>query len=55
VKYRLEFVHVSKINWFKWAFWLCEVVYIPLLANISWAGNCSFETKRKGVFIVECD
>jgi hypothetical protein len=54
LKYRLEFTYSKSINWFRWVFWLVEALYLPVLANAAWAGNCSFFSKRAAVFTSKC-
>jgi len=48
LKYRMEFTYVNECNWFRWIYWLLELLYVPLLVNATWSGNCSFYTKRQG-------
>ena len=54
LKYRLEFTYSKSINWFRWVFWLVEALYLPLLANAAWAGNCQFFSKRAAVITTSC-
>lgn len=35
-------------NLYRWTFWLIELIHLPIVANLVWAGTCSFETIREG-------
>lgn len=37
--YRLEIIY-TRVIWYKWLFWLCELVMLPALFNVIWLGNC---------------
>ena len=54
LKYRMEFVYVDSCNWMRWIFLALEILYVPLLVNATWAGNCQFMTKRAAVIVTEC-
>lgn len=54
LKYRMEFTYVDQCNWYRWIYWLLEILYVPLLVNATWCGNCSFYTKRAGLEITDC-
>jgi len=53
IKFRLHNVH-RKVNWYRWLFIACELVYLPLLFNISWSANCTFITKRNAIQMATC-
>ena len=54
LKYRMEFTYTNSCNWFRWIFWTLELLYVPLLVNATWCGNCSFVTKRAAVVLTDC-
>ena len=54
LNYRMEFTYTSKFNWYRWIYWTLEVLYLPLLVNATWCGNCSFVTKRAAVILTNC-
>lgn len=51
--YRLEVIH-TYIVWYKWLFWLCELIMLPALFNVIWMGNCKFHTQRSAITIANC-
>ena len=53
-KYRMEFVHTKSCNWFRTIFWLFEFMYLPLILNIAWTGNCKFYSVRDAITLTEC-
>ena len=54
LKYRMEFTYTDSCNWFRWIYWTLELLYVPLLVNATWCGNCSFFTKRAAVVLTNC-
>lgn len=54
LKYRMEFTYVDSCNWFRWIYWLLEILYVPLLVNAAWCGNCQFVTQRKAFTVTTC-
>lgn len=54
LKYRMEFTYTDTCNWFRWIYWTLELLYVPLLVNATWCGNCSFHTKRAAVILTDC-
>lgn len=54
LKYRMEFVYVDSCNWMRWMFMVLEFLYVPLLVNATWAGNCQFVTRRAALIVTEC-
>ncbi len=53
LRYRLEYV-TNWICWYKWLFWLCEWVMLPLMFNIAWLGNCTYYTQRPALTLANC-
>jgi hypothetical protein len=53
LRFRLENVY-KNICWYKWLFWLCELVMLPLMFNVAWLANCEFHSKRDGVILADC-
>jgi len=46
LRYRLEFKNTGCINIYRWYFWFMEIVFVPLIINVSWPGYCKFWTER---------
>ena len=55
LRYRLEFVYNSCCNIYRVFFWFMEIMYIPLLINVSWPASCKFWTAREAVTFVNCE
>ena len=50
-----EFGSEIGVNFAKVGFMACEIVYLPLLVNIAWAGMCNFQTTRDDIELVDCN
>lgn len=53
LRYRLEIVYTS-LCWYKWLFWFCESIMLPLMFNTVWLANCRFYTLREAVTVADC-
>lgn len=47
IRYRLDFVHTG-CNVYRWTYWIFELLNLPVVTMLVWAGSCSFETIREG-------
>jgi len=54
LRYRLEHAYASKFNFFRWYFWLCEIMYLPFLVNVAWPATCNFRTEREAIQLLDC-
>ena len=54
LRYRLEFVYNSCCNIYRVFFWFMEIMYIPLLINVSWPASCKFWTERDALYFIDC-
>lgn len=54
LRYRLEFVYDSCCNIYRFYFWMMEILFIPLLINVSWPASCKFWTERDAVYFIDC-
>ena len=55
LRYRLEFVMSdSCCNIYRVFFWFMEILYIPLIFNVSWPANCKFYSERDAVDFTDC-
>lgn len=54
IRFRVEYVWAKKFNWFKLIFWICEILYLPFLANIGFTGNCVFISERDAITPTTC-
>ena len=54
LRYRLENAYVNKFNFFRWYFWLCEIMYLPFLVNVAWPATCNFRTEREAIQLLNC-
>jgi hypothetical protein len=52
--YRLEIIY-TRVIWYKWLFWLCELVMLPALFNVVWLGNCQFYSQRSAITLANCE
>ena len=52
-KYHLEVVY-DFIMWYKWLFWLCELLFFPALFNVIWTANCHFYSQRDAIVLANC-
>ena len=55
LRYRLEFMYTSMCNIYRLYFWLMELLFIPMLLNVSWPASCKFWTERDAVKFVNCE
>ena len=55
LRYRLEFMYTSCCNVYRLYFWLMEILFIPMLLNVSWPASCKFWTAREAVTFVNCE
>ena len=54
MRYRLENAYAAKFNFFRWYFWLCEIMYMPFLINVAWPATCNFRTEREAIQLLDC-
>jgi hypothetical protein len=54
IRFVLEY-NLKFFCWYKWGFWFCEIVYLPLMFNIAWLGNCKFYSQRQAITITNCN
>ena len=54
LRYRLEFVYTSSCNLYRLFFWFMEIMFIPLLLNVSWPASCKFWSERDAITFVDC-
>lgn len=55
LRYRLEFATNSRCNVYRFYFWLMEVLYVPLLLNVSWPAACKFWSEREAIQLTDCN
>ena len=55
LRYRLEFMYSSSCNIYRLYFWLMELLFVPILINISWPASCKFWTERDAITLVTCE
>ena len=53
LRYRLEFLS-SGCNVYRFYFWFMELMYVPLLLNVSWPATCKFWSERDAVTFIDC-
>lgn len=53
LRYRLDNVY-KDVCWYKWLFWMCELVMVPMMFNVAWLGNCKFYSQRDAVTMANC-
>lgn len=53
-RFRVERIWAKKFNVYRMLFWICELLYMPFLANISITGNCKFISERDAIFVTTC-
>jgi hypothetical protein len=49
LRYRLEFMYTSNCNIYRLYFWFMEIMYVPLLMNVSWPATCKFWSERDAI------
>mmetsp|Transcript_97756 Transcript_97756/g.134482 ORF Transcript_97756/g.134482 Transcript_97756/m.134482 type:complete len:235 (-) Transcript_97756:819-1523(-) len=54
LKFRLDHNFSKVCNIYRWGFWLTEILYIPFLINIAYAGTCTFQSARSAIEIAVC-
>ena len=54
LRYRLEFVYDSCCNIYRVYIWFMEIMFIPLLMNVSWPAACKFWTERDALYFIDC-
>lgn len=42
LRYRLEFMYSNSCNVYRFYFWFMEIMFVPLLLNVSWPASCKF-------------
>lgn len=55
LRYRLEFMYTNSCNIYRLYFWLMEIMFVPLLINVSWPASCKFWSERDAVEFVTCE
>ena len=55
LRYRLEFMYSNSCNIYRLYFWLMEILFVPLLINVSWPASCKFWSERDAVEFVNCE
>jgi len=54
LRYRLEFMYTSGCNVYRLYFWWMEIVFVPLLFNMSYPATCKFWSERDAITFVDC-
>lgn len=54
LRYRLEFLYSNSCNIYRVYFWFMELMFIPLLLNVSWPATCKFWSERDAVTFIDC-
>ena len=54
LRYRLEFMYTNSCNVYRVYFWLMEILYVPLLFNVSWPASCKFWSERDAIKFIDC-
>jgi len=55
LRYRLEFMYSNSCNVYRLYFWVMEIMFVPLLINVSWPASCKFWSERDAVEFVNCE
>lgn len=42
------------IDIFKFYFFACEALFLPLLVNVAWPGMCKFQSNREDIEVLDC-
>ena len=53
LRYRLEFMSNS-CNIYRFYFWFMEIMFVPLLLNVSWPASCKFWSERDAITFIDC-
>ena len=54
LRYRLEFMYSNSCNIYRGFFWFMELMFVPLLVNVSWPASCKFWSERDAIEFVDC-
>jgi len=55
LRYRLEFMSKgSCCNLYRVYFWVMEILFVPLLFNVSWPATCKFWSERDAIVFIDC-
>ena len=54
LRYRLEFKNSSWCNVYRLYFWFMEIIFVPLLFNMSWPATCKFWSERDAITFIDC-
>ena len=49
LRYRLEFMYSNSCNVYRFYFWFMEIMFVPLLLNVSWPASCKFWSQRDAI------
>ena len=55
LKYRFDFVYERSCNFYRYFFWFLEILYVPLLFNVSFPATCRFFTEREAIEMANCE
>ena len=54
LRYRLEFMYSNSCNVYRFFFWILEILFVPLLLNVSWPASCKFWSQRDAITFLKC-
>lgn len=56
LRFRIENAYSKHLNIFRIYWWVCEVLYLPLLVNVAWPATCNFRTEREAIeeLLIDC-
>lgn len=56
LRYRLEFKYNNSCcDVYRVYFWVMEIMFVPLLFNVSWPATCKFWSERDAIEFVDCE
>jgi hypothetical protein len=54
INYRLIKLRKQGVYFFKWAFWVLEAAYFPIMLNVITFTTCQFDSDKLAVVVVDC-
>ena len=56
LRFRIENSYSKYLNIFRIYWWICEIMYLPLLVNVAWPATCNFRTEREAIeeLLIDC-